>query len=398
MLCRTARYYATAQQKRIDWDIVFSPNSSRRKALNQFKKNLVRLAESGLSLSKGSQEFKVLEYLSDQGKLSTRKLCEKIMQHRINEHEVWEAILMAKCRSPSNISIPRSLANSKAGNTMRQPILKIKPQARDRLEDVIDKVEKSQWNGSLPKEHLDVFESAKHQSTKVSGSKHTAKDIDVESLGNYLQKAEQLGERRRKYSWEDQKHFSWDQTADDYFKLSPGKLVFQNSIYRRYKVNRLESLKNAVLKIVSRSESGSNVDRKQPAELLIHNLVSQKQRIIPLTNDSSPFNINYKDLFGIINSSKNAPEETLSVITQFENKGWKLAGDLYDNSETIVFQRRVDPSSQTESNTLGKKPWLWITILSISLYGLYRTRGRSPDSHQSLNKSSGQDGKKILKD
>lgn len=107
-------------------------------------------------------------------------------------------------------------------------------------------------------------------------------------------------------------------------------------------------------------------------ELLVYELTTKTERIAPLSNDNSLFNINYKDLFGIINSSGSAPEEILSVINRFENKGWKLVGDLYDQSQSIVFQRQASSASPLKADKSFKRnTWLLTSIVVALIYGSY---------------------------
>ncbi|QLL30982.1 hypothetical protein HG536_0A07970 [Torulaspora globosa] len=383
------RGYATTQGKKLDWDMVFNPRSSKRKALNQFKKNLLYLAEKGLTPSAGSQEYEAVRYLSCQGTRSIRKLCEMIMQHRVNEHQVWEAIVRVSHRDPANIAVPQKLETSSRVHPKLRPMLKIRPQAVDLLEDVIDKVEKSQAKEPSSREDAVAFDEPKPRNCTSSIKQRNIQDIDVQSLGNYLQKAGQYGERRRRYTWENQRHFSWEHATNGPFTLSAGEVLFPNPMYKRYKKKPLENLKHKASTILSLGNKGSRYEQDKPTELLVYNLVSKKQRVIPVSNDSSLFNINYKDLFGIINSSKNAPEETLSIINQFEGKGWTLIGDLYDNSQTIAFQRTVVPSSHA-AKALARSPWLWAAILSALLFGSYSLSSLALwGSDEPLDRSSG---------
>lgn len=388
------RQYSTAQRKRIDWNIVFSPNSSKRRALNQFKKNLIYLVERGESPRAGSQEFQVVESLSGQGTRSTRKLYEMIIQHRINENEVWEAIVKANRRDLANITVPKKLKGHTNAHPKRQTLLKIIPQTVDHLEDVIDKVEKKRAVEPILGEKPIVFDELKSKDEKSTPNQSNVRDIDVESLGNYLQKAGKDGEMRRKYTWESPRKFSWEQATNEPFNLSPGEVLFPSAMYKRYKTKPLESIKRKASSVLSPDGRGLGLEKNTPTELLIYNLVSRKERVIPLTNDNSLFNINYKDLFGIINSSKNAPEEMLNAINEFESKGWKLVGDLYDNSQTIAFQRAVASNTQNTGKPLAKNPWLWTALLSALLFSSYNL-GYLPftSSNRLTDKDSTQDGK-----
>ncbi|QLQ81414.1 hypothetical protein HG537_0F01750 [Torulaspora globosa] len=364
------RDYASIQGKKVDWDIVFNGKSSKRQAVNQFKKNLVYLAEKGVNPSVGTRESEAVKFLSCQGTRSIRKLYEMIMQHRVTEQQVWEAIVKARCRDPANIAVPRKLETSSRDIPGNRPMLEIRPQAVDHLEDVIDRVEKTQSRETV------IFDELKPKDGSSTIKRSNIQDIDVQSLGNYLQKA---GERRRKYAWENQRHFSWEHATNGGFTVSAGDVLFPNSMYKRYRKKPLENLKYRASNVLSFDTKRSRYEQDKPTELLVYNLVTKKQRIIPVNNDTSLFNINYKDLFGIINSSKNAPEETLSIINQFEGKGWTLIGDLYDNSQTIAFQRTVVPSSQNARKALIRNPWLWTAILSALLYGSYNLLPRDTE-------------------
>ncbi|CCH59214.1 hypothetical protein TBLA_0B03750 [Henningerozyma blattae CBS 6284] len=103
-----------------------------------------------------------------------------------------------------------------------------------------------------------------------------------------------------------------------------------------------------------------NKQQIEPKEFLIYDLGSQKNvKIIdPNKFDQAFFNINYKDIFSIINSSSRPPDEALGIINKVEQEGWKLVGDLYGESKfLIVFQRpleNVDSEIDTQKKTFQR--------------------------------------------
>lgn len=369
----TVRHYANVRNKDLDWSSVFDPRTPRKKALNIFKKNLMGSIEGSYTPTKNSPEYKAILALKEDEKLSTRRLCELIMQHRIDEQRLWEVIKEAGNSHLANVIIPLRIEeqNTQQSRKKRKQLLKISPQNRDPIQKVLKKLQNGEVDAEASQKSsiFSSYESQDDRNTSRSQSENS-RNIDVRCLEHYLQKAEQHESQRRKYAWEQAKKYNWEQNYQGPENLSAGQILFTASGDKRARkglIGRLASLFSSPS--VPDSQRSTDDESK---ELLVYELTTKTERIAPLSNDNSLFNINYKDLFGIINSSGSAPEEILSVINRFENKGWKLVGDLYDQSQSIVFQRQASSASPLKADKSFKRnTWLLTSIVVALIYGSY---------------------------
>lgn len=366
-------HYAISRRKRLDWSPVFDPQTPRKKALNLFKKNLLSSIEANSRLAKDSPEYEAIQALKTEGKGSTRELCEMIMQHRIEEHDIWEAIKLVNQNRLANVVVPKKIEHRSVQQGHKKPqLLKICPQSQDPIQKLLDKFQNAEARKESPQK-TSVFPD-RETGNEVNSSQPESEQVrsfDVRSLENYLQKAEQQESHRRKYAWEQTKKFNWEHKVEGPMDLSAGQILF-SAPDKRVRKSLMEQLVAFFSRTSAPLPQRSNDD--QPKELLVYELTTRTKRIAPLSNDNSLFNINYKDLFGIINSCGSAPEETLAVINRFESEGWKLIGDLYNQSQSIVFQRA---SPRAEGSSKGDRSskintWLWGSIAFATLYGTYR--------------------------
>lgn len=94
--------------------------------------------------------------------------------------------------------------------------------------------------------------------------------------------------------------------------------------------------------------------------------------------DHSVFNINFTDLFGVINASGSPPDRVLNEINEIELKGWKCVGNLYDNNKIVVFQSSNPLLEGTKipqkSFTNSKRFLISFSALLASFFAYYRYR------------------------
>lgn len=367
----TVRHYV--RNKGLDWSLVFDPRTPRKKALNIFKKNLMGSIEGNYTPTKNSPEYNAILALKEDEKVSTRRLCELIMQHRIDEQRLWEVIKKAGNSHLANVTIPLRIEeqNTQQSRKKREQLLKISPQDRDPIQKVLKKLQNGEVDADASQKSS-IFSSYDSQDDRntLRSQSGNSRNIDVRSLEHYLQQAEQHESQRRKYAWEQAKKYNWEQSYQGPENLSAGQILFSASGDKRAR----KGLTGGLASLFSSSsvpDSERSTD-DESKELLVYELTTKTKRIAPLSNDNSLFNINYKDLFGVINSSGSAPEEILSVINRFESEGWKLVGDLYNQSRSIVFQRQTSSTSPLKANKSFKRnTWLLTSIVVALIYGSY---------------------------
>lgn len=377
-----SRLYTKARKNDGDWSSVFNVKTPRNVAVNRFKAKLSNAIERKQNPKKLSLESDAIESLLSKCSVrenddsnSIKRLYYMILQRRISDDTIYDAITKAAHNNVINVSIPKHInkAQSYPLNTKYQPLLKIYPQEVDHLGQMLQKIQSNDENTELNKTVLNIngAQHVENSSTEPDSKAHH--NIDLRSLEIYLRKAERDEAQRRKYAWEEQTLYKWNQPLNHSLELSAGQLLFRNKndfIRRPMRQTVMERLLNRPFLITSSSNSSKH--NVQPTELLIYNLSKKLKTIIKLEDENSMFNINYKDLFGIINSSNHPPEETLSVINRFEHQGWKLVGDLYDNSQDIVFQRTNLSKIQPWRGNFSKMQKLLVGLtISGLLYGLY---------------------------
>lgn len=369
------RCYAQATARSQGWSSVFNPDLNKHKAVKRFKENLFRDVENCCSPVAGSLEFKALNCLIDNNsnrddfrKNPLMTLYNLILQRRIKDDDIYKVISTVKNTSVINVSVPKYETTKKVGSKSQrlyQPFLKIHPEEVDHLGNVIQASihdEKSSNYLNSPQ-----FKGL-HAATVTDTVPAEKLDIDIKSLRKFLEKAEIETKQRRHYAWENQKRYNWEQRLANAQQPSPGKLLFGSGAesFTRSRQGFFKSLFTN-----TRLGTPFNLD-SEPKELLIYNLEAKSKHYIPPGNDNSIFNINYKDLFGVINKCGFPPDETLSLIKNFETQGWKLVGDLYDNSKSLVFQRASSKRGAQKIASVNFNALLWTSLFLILGYGTFQ--------------------------
>lgn len=374
-VCLLTRSYASVRRKGLDWTPVFDPNTPKKQALKLFKKCLLQSIERDNTPAEHSPASRAIQVLSSERKVSTKELCGLIMQHRIDEHSLWKAIEIAIQSDLGNVVVPKKIGrqNTQSNGKKQQQLLKIRPQKKDSIQKVLNKIQSVESHQQLS-DSATIFPNHGAPIDKKDASEARSdqpQGIDVKSLEKYLHKVEEQGSKRRKYAWEQAKKYNWELNFQGPLDLSAGQILFTAPGDRRVKKNLISKLLPLVSSTAAHLPQKLAADEQK--ELLVYELATKTKRITALSDDNSLFNINYKDLFGIINSSGSAPEETLSVINQFESEGWKLIGDLYDQSQNLVFQRVVQAGNNPSERTVShkKSTWLWTTVIIAIFYGSY---------------------------
>lgn len=369
-LSRAAHYYAQTAKKQDDWGSVFLPNLQRNIAIKRFKENLSRTVECNFLPPNGSFEHEALDKLikktsgsKEIGNKSVREIYNLILQRRINDDEIYSIIAKISQNSVINVSVPKKLVVEQSvegskGNI--EPFFTIHPEGEDHLSNVLNTIQ--EYKSSTLK--LQSIETIGVPTNTITGSSKEAlqTNIDIKSLRKYLQRAEKEEKQRKHYAWEKQKHYNWEERFSNSFKISPGRLFFADDKI----IAKTRGWPNISKVFFNESSVASSQIYNDSKELLIYNLSEQSKHILPEGNKNSIFNINYKDLFGVINGSGYLPEEILPTINNFETAGWKLVGVLYDNSASLVFQRAVNTTRKNNEKWTKKRNLLWASIIALT--------------------------------
>lgn len=363
----------------MSWKLVFDQRTPRPQAIWMFKQKLSESVENrSLAYTSDPHIREALNTLIKRSSISElsfeksiQSLYKLILQRRVPDDEVYDAISQVSAKEVVNVAIPPSSSSKDIDSDQERPSLHIHPEQRDHLGEVIKEI----GNHGKPVTKGDLFQNQEVKPESSSSHSH----IDVGSLQKYLHKAEQ-GKNQKRYAWEGSRRYNWDRNLNDSPRLTAGNLIF---------ASRSKPLRRSASKVLQRSTGKTRHDsqaQKKPKDLLIYNLGRRTKIVLPASHTNSIFNINYRDLFGVINGSGRAPEETLAVINQLETEGWQLIGDLYDNSENVVFQRTAGSTGESESRIPYKIPVISVATILTGL-GIYyaiesRKRLKEPDYHQ----------------
>lgn len=346
--------HAKSARKTLSWDLIFDQRTPRSKAILAFKQKLSEaIGNRNLTYTNDPKVKKALDVLIHRSSISEvsfeksiLSLYKLILQRRILDDELYEVISKISTKDVVNVVIPPS-STKNFDNNLRRPSLYIHPEQKDHLEKVIKKI----GSHGKPVTKGDLFQD---QGIKDESTPSYSR-IDVESLQKYLHKVEQE-KSQQKYAWEGTRRYNWDPNLSTSPRLTAGSLIFAHkSRPLRRSVSRLSQRFTEMMG----HDSGA---QKKPKDLLIYNLEGHSKIVIPASHTNSIFNINYKDLFGVINGSKHAPEEALNVINQLETEGWRLIGDLY-SSQNVVFQRTAGSTKQNDGRILYKIPLVSFAVL-----------------------------------
>ncbi|AET38109.1 Mrx4p Ecym_2376 [Eremothecium cymbalariae DBVPG len=158
----------------------------------------------------------------------------------------------------------------------------------------------------------------------------------------------------KKFNWDKQgvKKFDWENHGRNQVETSSSELHSAGSM----------SLLEEYLKNLKSKPSFSDVDDRmlgksaipESKELLVYNFQEKDTELISL-DTRGLLNVNYKDLFSVINGGTYPPEQMLNIVNKYEDEGWELVGDIYDDPHTLVFQRKMDNTSTQKNIRLLKK-------------------------------------------
>lgn len=362
------RNYAKSIKKPLSWELVFDQRTPKPQAIRVFRQKLSELIENRNPVYINNPQIReVLKALIQKSSISEpnfekaiSSLYKLILQQRIPDDEVYQVISRVCSNDIVNVAVPSSSLSSKVTDCgQAKPSLHIHAEKQDHLGDVIKEI----GNHDKPVTKKELFQDQADTSDSLP-SPLSHSHIDLGSLQEYLHKAEQE-KAQRKYSWESSRRYNWDSNLNQSPKLSAGSLIFA------YKTKPSRRLVSRLLQRPTTKTRHNLQIQKQPKDLLILNLERRSKIVIPASHTNSIFNINYRDLFGIINAPGHAPEEMLTAVNQLENESWQLIGDLYDNSENVVFQRSIRRSNRdSESKTTYKIPIIFL-IASLTVWGAY---------------------------
>lgn len=313
-------------------------------------------------------------------------LNKSLLTLRLSDKDILEG--MDSVSVPVNVAIPRDITSQEEKHKVELQRRKLEnidlhPSSKVHIEELLHSLNID------TNEHEDIYRKVslylqKNEENKNSmgPSQHDHVDIDLNSLKKYLQNIEKKAYQKNAIdNRKKNKTRIYEWSADSFSESVP--LTAGNILFKRRPSRPFKRLATKMSTFLNSNKGGKNVDNGEKAlkgsSLLLHSLDDNKDITVSTEFDYGFFNINFTDLFGVINASGYPPERVLDKINDIELKGWKCVGNLYDNSKTIVFQSS-DPSFKEEGgasksvSTGHKTLFVSITTIIASFYAYYKYR------------------------
>lgn len=319
----------------LQWSSILDPKTNENVALSQLKKNISKLAENSNSNVLNAAANAILEKLFQvaEKKLKIQKCSVKdlrtfILQRRINNNDLHLALKeLTSQKLPVNVSVPNKVSQNIATDirTKRDQLsLVFHPHDADHLESIIKTL--LQYNMSEEELYQLVNLILKEKPLLNTGKglgKMPRNSININDLKHYLDKLRNQENQRNAMKKIEKKRYNWMQARDD-LKFSNSELLFPKEKRRRGFVQRMIQRYSTPLG-VSEAIAHTRLSNGEPKDFMIFNIGDHSKTVNSVRINDSIFNVNYQDLYGVINSSILPPDETLSIINDLATENWKLA-------------------------------------------------------------------------
>lgn len=339
------------------------------KIVKLFKKSLTDSIISNKHPHENTREFKVLYRLITDNNLDgkpfknqIKELNSLVSQKRISDDQIYKTIKSVVSPHVINVQEPRTLRKTHVLESInsREQLYPSNINVKNNKTD-FDMLSKA-FNLNL--DDKKQSQSCTNKTVKLeSNGLHNITHTDLEKLRVFLQQTEKQDRDIKKMIWDSQKKYQWDHNESQLNQLSRGYMLFGSKYSNRssfIKFGKYKTPENFEVNI-------------KPKEFLIYDL-KQKTCTDCIPNLQHNFNINYTDLFSVINGNYYSPEEVVTVINDFETKGWELLGNVLGSKYKLVFQRSID--NKNDSKKLIKNWIIYIMSLLIvtsTLIGRYKS-------------------------
>ncbi|EDO17136.1 hypothetical protein Kpol_1072p6 [Vanderwaltozyma polyspora DSM 70294] len=383
------------------WDEIQDPNTTKDKTTQLFKKYLRETAKANQISIENPDLNRILDGLipkaennaSRRDKSSIQRVKEiynNIKNKSIQDDEIYQVISSVVKKDLYNIILPSKNTQSKKDHIKTKPKsadLKIHMSSHGKLNNIIDELKINQDGSGLSKNIGDPYDLNTKLDMKLEANENNNLNLNI--LKGYLEETEIKQKQLKKFSWEENKKYNWDTQSEKLNSISAGNFLFDNSSNRI--VKKILRKSNFLVDKLPLFKYISNHIDSPTEEFLIYDLIKGKvlKKVKSDEDTSILININRQDLFAIINGSMLPPEEALKLITNIENKGWKLMGSTSHNSSDIIFQRNIDNTS-TPVNNKGNKMYKIYSIIIATLGIGYWTSTIAFQTHADMaNKQEG---------
>ncbi|CCF59641.1 hypothetical protein KAFR_0H02320 [Kazachstania africana CBS 2517] len=356
-LCQTTnigRFYSKNTSRRLKSDtnssieenlrVLFDPDRPRDASVRSFKILLKLSAESKLVIEKYPRYEKLLKTLStqkvkSQASMSTiaRKLYTLAVQRRISDEDIYSALLKVLDEDIINVLIPKvpPTGTTTSTNKTRKPVFDIglHPENTDYLDVILEQLEKNTVNtNDLYQIISNIIEESNEREGLQPNEKGNTKDINLNSLKNYLHEIDIQNTHKNLFLTEQKKTYDWNRPKEP-LHFSGGNILFDSVAKTNVKLP-ISKLQNKAIDIIFNLPPRFGKNKRK---CLLFNLKDQKSSIEKLELNDRSLDIVFQGHLGIINASQIQPEYVKQVINDVEKKGWNAAGFVKNNPEMIIF-------------------------------------------------------------
>lgn len=335
-------FNALRSSKSVSQHVALDPNLTKSQAIKAFKKSLNSTINSQKWPSHSTTDQNVLDELINKFcppnkslKTQMRKLEQLILQKRVSDSDIYHSIQRASAANVVNVIKPVKIHSQTNDNFKRStfPRLEIHPGS-----EPIKGLGANLMNDTISK----LPEITSNTETQQKSSDNIT-DEEITALKKFLERAEQQEKEIKSFVLQQQRKYDWSLDKEMNKIPSSGSMLFETA--PRAKVLRRKSPLTFISSNLDRL--AHSINSMESNKILVYD-VPQSKEIIEPKNAPTLLNVQYKDLFGVINTGKYAPDLLLELVDKYENQGWKLVGDIIDDNYKIVF-RQIPKQQQPKS-------------------------------------------------
>ncbi|EHM99937.1 YPL168W-like protein [Saccharomyces cerevisiae x Saccharomyces kudriavzevii VIN7] len=309
-------------------------------------------------------------------------LNKSLLTQRLTDEDIFKGMNLVS--GPVNVAIPRDISSQEKKERVKLQSQKLQnidlhPSGKAHIEELLHSLNLDTNDHEEIYRKISLYLQKDEES--VGASQHNHVDIDLKSLKGYLQNIEKRAHLKRainKQRKSQTRTFEWNtESFSETVPLTAGSILFKRRPSRLWK--RFQNGIGIFLNLTKGAKKISTANKvPEGNNILLHSLEDNKDITISNNFDYGLFNINFTDLFGVINSSGYPPERVLNRINDIELKGWECIGNLHDNSKVMVFQSSHQFSDEGRvpkgSSTPRKTFFISITALLTTFFAYYKYR------------------------
>lgn len=160
--------------------------------------------------------------------------------------------------------------------------------------------------------------------------------INLDNLTSYLNKIETQEYQKKVVLKEQQRIYNWNKSITAMNKTN--ELILNDILSLFNPISWITSNKNRRIRSFWGTKSSNQIIC---TEYKIYDLQTNKTMNYDTKLERFPLNIDYKDMFEIINNAQLSPEVALSKLKNQQTDDWRLVGSLFNEPNKIIFKRMI---------------------------------------------------------